>query len=110
MTRRCRPRFAKFPMRWPAAAISANRSIPSAARSRRQQAIARLARLRYREGVANYLEVLDAERNLFSAQQTLLETMRTNDQNDVSLFIALGGGFGPERAPAAAVVPDREYP
>ena len=75
-----------------------------------QQAIARLARLRYREGVANYLEVLDAERNLFSAQQTLLETMRTNDQNDVSLFIALGGGFGPERAPAAAVVPDREYP
>src|SRR3546814_5702501 len=35
-----------------------------------QRAIADLARTRYREGVANYLEVLDAERNLFIAEQT----------------------------------------
>lgn len=75
-----------------------------------QQAIAQLARLRYREGVANYLEVLDAERNLFSAQQGLLEVMRTNDQNDVSLFIALGGGFGPQGALAPPVTPDSRDP
>src|SRR3546814_6654717 len=38
-----------------------------------QRAIADLARTRYREGVANYLEVLDAERNLFIAEQTLIQ-------------------------------------
>src|SRR3546814_14353138 len=38
-----------------------------------QRAIADLARTRYREGVANYLEVLDAERNLLPAEQTLLQ-------------------------------------
>ncbi|WP_321323823.1 efflux transporter outer membrane subunit [uncultured Parasphingorhabdus sp.] len=60
-----------------------------------QEETARIARLRYREGVVNYLEVLDAERNLFSARQSLLELIRTNDQNHVSLFIALGGGIKP---------------
>lgn len=58
-----------------------------------QQRIARIAGLRYREGVSGYLEVLDAERNLFSSQQRLLQFMRLENQNTVSLFIALGGGF-----------------
>ncbi len=57
-----------------------------------QEKIAHIARLRYREGVADYLEVLDAERNLFSAQQQLLATHRAQYQNLVTLFIALGGG------------------
>ena len=59
-----------------------------------QQRIARIANLRYKEGVSSYLEVLDAERNLFSARQQLLRTLRMENQNKVSLFIALGGGFG----------------
>ena len=58
-----------------------------------QERIARLARLRYREGVADYLEVLDAERNLFSAQQQLLATQRAYLQNGATLFVALGGGL-----------------
>ncbi|MGI9362208.1 MAG: TolC family protein, partial [Parasphingorhabdus sp.] len=58
-----------------------------------QERIARIASLRYNEGVSNYLEVLDAERNLFSAKQRLLEVLRLRDQNNVSLFVALGGGF-----------------
>lgn len=57
-----------------------------------QQDIARIARLRYREGVADYLEVLDAERNLFSAQQQLLAIQRAWLQNRATLFVALGGG------------------
>ena len=57
-----------------------------------QAAIARLAQLRYREGVADYLEVLDAERNLFTARQNLLAARRNAFQNAVSLYIALGGG------------------
>ncbi|RIV89543.1 efflux transporter outer membrane subunit [Aurantiacibacter xanthus] len=55
--------------------------------------IAHIARVRYREGVAEYLEVLDAERSLFSARQTLLATERAADQNAASLYIALGGGM-----------------
>ncbi len=58
-----------------------------------QEQIARLAQLQYDEGVANYLEVLDAERNLFTARQSLLQARRMEDQNSVSLFIALGGGL-----------------
>ena len=58
-----------------------------------QERIARIARLRYREGVGSYLEVLDAERNLFSAQQQLLTTQRAWLQNRATLFVALGGGF-----------------
>lgn len=57
-----------------------------------QRAIAEIARIRYREGVANYLEVLDAERNLFTAEQTLIATRRGELENLVSLYIALGGG------------------
>ena len=58
-----------------------------------QERIACIARLRYREGVGSYLEVLDAERNLFSAQQQLLTTQRAWLQNRATLFVALGGGF-----------------
>lgn len=58
-----------------------------------QERIARIAQLRYREGVADYLEVLDAERNLFSARQQLLATRRAALQNRATLFVALGGGF-----------------
>ncbi|RVQ67234.1 efflux transporter outer membrane subunit [Croceicoccus ponticola] len=58
-----------------------------------QQQIARVAQLRYREGVADYLEVLDAERNLFEARQTLIATRRAELQNRTTLFVALGGGF-----------------
>jgi len=59
-----------------------------------QERIAHIARLRYREGVANYLEVLDAERNLFSARQQLLATERARLQNRATLFVSLGGGIG----------------
>ena len=61
-----------------------------------QERIAHIARLRYREGVANYLEVLDAERNLFNARQELLATERALLQNRATLFVALGGGIGDE--------------
>ena len=61
-----------------------------------QVEIARIARARYREGVADYLEVLDAERNLFSAEQQLLATHRAWLQNRATLFVSLGGGFARE--------------
>ncbi len=54
--------------------------------------LAYLARLRYREGVADYLEVLDSERTLFAARQSLLTAQRQELQNKAALYVALGGG------------------
>lgn len=58
-----------------------------------QEEIARLARIRYREGVVNYLEVLDAERSRLAGAQAQIELARLKQQNEVALFIALGGGL-----------------
>jgi outer membrane protein, multidrug efflux system len=57
-----------------------------------QRRLAELARTRYREGVARYIEVLDAERSLFAAEQALLQDRRAEIANLVGLYIALGGG------------------
>jgi multidrug efflux system outer membrane protein len=57
-----------------------------------QRQIAELARVRYREGTVAYIEVLDAERNLFVAEQSLLQLRRAEAQNLVALYVALGGG------------------
>lgn len=67
-----------------------------------QREIARIARIRYREGVANYLEVLDAERNLFAAEQALIALRRIELDNLVSLYVALGGGAIERTGDAAA--------
>lgn len=56
------------------------------------QRIAELARDRYAEGVVNFLQVLDAERNRFAAEQALIEVQSAQAQNLVVLYIALGGG------------------
>ena len=63
---------------------------------------AELATLRYRNGVANYLEVLDAERELFSAEQQSLLTRREQLTNAVDLYVALGGGIDSGASRAAA--------
>ena len=53
---------------------------------------ARLADLRYRSGAASYLEVLDAERDRFAADQALVQTRRAWLASAVDLYAALGGG------------------
>jgi len=53
----------------------------------------RLAELRYRNGVASFLDVLDAQRSLFSTQQALTQTRLAQQQNQVALYKALGGGY-----------------
>ena len=57
---------------------------------------ARLAKLRYDNGAAPYLEVLDAQRDLLTVEQQLVQTRRALLSSQVSLYAALGGG-----APAA---------
>jgi len=58
-----------------------------------QRQIAALAHTRYLEGVVSYIEVLDAERNLFAAEQSLLQLRRVQADNLVALYVALGGGL-----------------
>ena len=58
-----------------------------------QRRLAELARTRYREGVVSHLEVLDAERNLFAAEQALLQVRRAEVASFVALYVALGGGL-----------------
>ncbi len=53
----------------------------------------RLADLRYRNGVSSYLDILDAQRSLFAAQQALVQVQALRLQNRVGLYKALGGGW-----------------
>lgn len=56
----------------------------------------RLADLRYKNGVASYLDLLDAQRSLFSTQQGVVQVRLSQLQNQVTLFKALGGGWNEE--------------
>ena len=52
-----------------------------------------LSALRYRNGVANALDLQDAQRSLFTAQLAATQTRLTQLQNQVELYKALGGGW-----------------
>lgn len=52
----------------------------------------RLAKLQYDNGSAPYFEFLDAQRDLLSAEQQLVQTRRALLSSRVSLYAALGGG------------------
>jgi outer membrane protein, multidrug efflux system len=63
----------------------------------------RVATNRYREGYASYLDELDAQRSLFSAEQAALQLRADQLSAQVSLYRALGGGWAPGTAlPATA--------
>ncbi len=62
------------------------------------QSALHLANLRYKGGLANYLDVLIAQRNLFDAELALAATRRLHLVSVVQLYKALGGGWSPEEA------------
>ena len=53
----------------------------------------RLANMRYKEGVTSYLEVLDADRNLFSTELQLAQTQARLYRSIVGAYRAFGGGW-----------------
>jgi multidrug efflux system outer membrane protein len=57
-----------------------------------QQERARLAQRRYDRGSATFLEVLDSQRDLLSAEQGLVQVRRALLSSRVALYAALGGG------------------
>ena len=52
-----------------------------------------LSELRYRNGIASYMDVLDAQRSLFATQQGLVLTRLQQLHNQVALYKVLGGGW-----------------
>jgi multidrug efflux system outer membrane protein len=60
------------------------------------QSALKLAELRYKGGLANYLDVLVARRNLFEAELALTSTRRLLLASTVQLYKALGGGWSPD--------------
>jgi len=54
---------------------------------------AHFAQLRYDEGYSSYIEVLDAERRLFSAELSYTQTQATLFRALVNLYKAMGGGW-----------------
>ena len=63
------------------------------AQTRAEEARYQLADLRYRNGAASYLDVLDAQRAFFTAQQALVQTQALQMQSLVTLYKVLGGGW-----------------
>ncbi len=53
----------------------------------------KLSDLRYQSGAASYLDLLDAQRSLFAAQQAAVQTTLAQLQNQVTLYRVLGGGW-----------------
>jgi multidrug efflux system outer membrane protein len=72
------------------------------------QESSRLALLRYESGRASYFEVLEAQQQLFPAQDALAQTMRDELLAVVALYKALGGGWqGPFPPQPALPAPPR---
>lgn len=57
------------------------------------------ARDRYEAGYASYLEQLDAQRNLYQVELSLVTLRRTQIENLIALYRALGGGWSAQALP-----------
>jgi len=66
-----------------------------------------LSSLRYRVGLEGRLELLDSQRQLYAARQTLLDIKRDEISNAIGLYKALGGGLD-ETKEDAAVAPSQD--
>ncbi|MBS4098538.1 MAG: efflux transporter outer membrane subunit [Sulfuricella sp.] len=62
---------------------------------------AHLAKLRYENGITSNLEVLDSQRSLFNAEQTLAQAQSAALVATVNLYKALGGDWGVDGRPTA---------
>jgi multidrug efflux system outer membrane protein len=62
-----------------------------------------LAGARYKNGIDNYLAVLTAQQDLYTAQRALIDLQFLRLSNLVTLYKALGGGWTEDTPPPAAV-------
>ncbi|WP_420995120.1 efflux transporter outer membrane subunit [Cupriavidus sp. 30B13] len=66
-----------------------------------EQARFELSTVRFRSGVANQLDQLDAQRQLFTAEQALIQARQLRLNNAIDLYRSLGGGLA-EAGPVAS--------
>ncbi|MDR1045993.1 MAG: efflux transporter outer membrane subunit [Candidatus Adiutrix sp.] len=71
-----------------------------------QGLVLELATQSYINGVTSYLDVLDAQRNVFQAEQDLLDIRREQLVNEINLYSALGGGLIETSASASGGLPE----
>lgn len=79
-------------------ALAGRTTLAEQARAQTAQAVAErkrfyLSDLRYRNGVASYLDLLDAQRSLFALEQADVQVRLTQLLNQINLYKALGGGW-----------------
>ena len=79
-------------------ALAGRETLGEQVRAQRAQSDAEAARfrlqdLRYRNGISSALDLLDAQRSLFTAQQQAVQVRLLELQNQVTLYQALGGGW-----------------
>ncbi|WP_437615987.1 efflux transporter outer membrane subunit [Erwinia sp. V71] len=72
-------------------------------RTEAAQASYDLVQLQYSNEVASYLEVLDAQRTLYSAQQALIQSELSHKSNLITLYKVLGGGWAQSHPTADSV-------
>jgi len=63
------------------------------AQTEAEQKRSELAELRFRNGISSFLDVLDAQRALFQTQQATIVVQAAQQQNLVTLYKVLGGGW-----------------
>lgn len=63
------------------------------AQARAEDVRFKLSDLRYQNGIASQLDLLDAQRSQFSARQAVVQTRLAQLQNQVTLYKTLGGGW-----------------
>ena len=76
------------------------RSLEDAVKS--SQESLRLANQLYANGLSDFINVLDAERSLYQAQDALVQSDRTVSTDVIALYKSLGGGWDIQNALAAA--------
>jgi multidrug efflux system outer membrane protein len=81
---------------------SGERRISQASRVTAERRVLELSEVRYRGGVSDYLQVLDAQRNLFAAELDSVESVRDQMVALVRLYKALGGGWTPQNGTTPA--------
>ncbi|QGW84410.1 efflux transporter outer membrane subunit [Variovorax paradoxus] len=79
-------------------ALAGRATLGEQVRAQRAQADAeavrfKLSDMRYRNGIASALDLLDAQRSLYTAQQSAVTTRLLQLQNQVNLYKTLGGGW-----------------
>lgn len=79
-------------------ALASRTTLTEQARAQSAQAQAErqrfyLSDLRYRNGVASYLDLLDAQRSLFALEQADVQVRLAQLLNQINLYKALGGGW-----------------